>query len=217
MPVIDDPLSMIRCTNKVYLNELIGHNKVPVPPTVMIAEDADLDKASDELGFPLVLKIPDGSFSRGVNKVETPRGAQALADELFEDTDLLIAQKFMPTEFDWRVGVLGGEPLFVVPVPHGARALADRQTPARRLVARGRLPRLRPRPGAARGDRHRGACCAADRRRASTASTSSRPTTASSSWRSTTTQISTMASRMPVGKDEVWMRLPQWFLERFEQ
>ena len=38
MPVIDDPLSMIRCTNKVYLNELMTYNKVPVPPTVMIAE-----------------------------------------------------------------------------------------------------------------------------------------------------------------------------------
>ena len=29
-----------------------------------------------------------------------------------EDTDLLLAQNFMPTEFDWRVGVLGGKPLF---------------------------------------------------------------------------------------------------------
>ena len=32
---------------------------------------------------------------------------------MFEDTDLLIAQEYMPTEFDWRVGVLDGEPLFV--------------------------------------------------------------------------------------------------------
>jgi len=38
---------------------------------------------------------------------------KALADKLFEDTDLLIAQEFMPTDFDWRVGVLEGEPLFV--------------------------------------------------------------------------------------------------------
>ena len=35
-----------------------------------------------------------------------------------------------------------------VPVPHGARALAGREIPARRLVARGRLPRLRDRSGA---------------------------------------------------------------------
>ena len=46
MPVIDDPLSMIRCTNKVYLNELMTYNKVPVPPTVMIAGPADLEVAA---------------------------------------------------------------------------------------------------------------------------------------------------------------------------
>ena len=71
MPVIDDPLSMIRCTNKVYLNELMAYNKVPVPPTVMIASPADFELAADTLGFPLVLKIPDSSFSRGVKKVSS--------------------------------------------------------------------------------------------------------------------------------------------------
>ncbi len=65
MPVIDDPLSMIRCTNKVYLNELMAFNNVPVPPTVMIAGPSDFQVAADVLGFPLVLKIPDSSFSRG--------------------------------------------------------------------------------------------------------------------------------------------------------
>ena len=67
----------------------------------------------DELGLPLVVKIPDGSFSRGVHKVETAEAFKRIADELFEETDLLLAQKFLPTEFDWRVGVLAGEPLFV--------------------------------------------------------------------------------------------------------
>jgi glutathione synthase/RimK-type ligase-like ATP-grasp enzyme len=85
---------------------------VPTPPTVIVAEDTDLTKAIDELGLPLVVKIPDGSFSRGVHKIESPR-VQAHRDELFEETDLLLAQKFLPTDFDWRVGVLAGEPLFV--------------------------------------------------------------------------------------------------------
>ena len=76
MPVIDDPLSMIRCTNKVYLNELMAYNKVPVPPTVMIAGPADFELAAETLGFPLVLKIPDSSFSRGVKKASTLRGAE---------------------------------------------------------------------------------------------------------------------------------------------
>lgn len=114
MPVIDDPISMIRCTNKVYLNELMAANGVACPKGLMIAGREDLKRAADELGFPMVLKIPDGSFSRGVKKVEDFAGLEKLAGAWLEDSDLLIAQKFMPTKFDWRIGVLGGEPLFAV-------------------------------------------------------------------------------------------------------
>ncbi|MBS3650666.1 RimK family protein [Pseudaminobacter sp. 19-2017] len=114
MPVIDDPLSMIRCTNKVYLHELMSANKVPVPPTVMIAGVSDLQLAADTLGFPLVLKIPDSSFSRGVKKANDFAELKALAEQWLEESDLLIAQKFVPTDYDWRVGVLGGQPLFAV-------------------------------------------------------------------------------------------------------
>ena len=113
MPVIDDPVSMVRCTNKVYLHEMMEARGVPTPPTVMLAEDDDLVRAEKLLGWPMVVKIPDGSFSRGVHKVDDFSALKTLTDKLFEDTDLLLAQAFMPTEFDWRVGVLEGEPLFV--------------------------------------------------------------------------------------------------------
>jgi glutathione synthase/RimK-type ligase-like ATP-grasp enzyme len=113
MPVLDDPISMIRCTNKVFLMELFNKHGIATPPTVMLADMGDLTRAMDELSLPLVIKIPDGSFSRGVHKADTPEQLQRIADELFEDTDLLLAQKFLPTEFDWRIGVLGGEPLFI--------------------------------------------------------------------------------------------------------
>jgi glutathione synthase/RimK-type ligase-like ATP-grasp enzyme len=39
-------------------------------------------------------------------------GFRARAREFLEGSDLLIAQEFFPTQFDWRVGILGGEPLF---------------------------------------------------------------------------------------------------------
>jgi glutathione synthase/RimK-type ligase-like ATP-grasp enzyme len=60
----------------------------------------------------MVLKVPDSSFSRGVKKVDDAAALAALAREWFEDTDLLLAQAFMPTTFDWRIGVLGGKPIF---------------------------------------------------------------------------------------------------------
>jgi glutathione synthase/RimK-type ligase-like ATP-grasp enzyme len=112
MPVIDDPMSMIRCTNKIYLHELMNSNGIATPPTVIIAGMHDLTRAADELGFPMVLKVPDSSFSRGVKKVDSAAELSALAKDWFEDTDLLLAQAFMPTPYDWRVGVLGSKPLF---------------------------------------------------------------------------------------------------------
>src|SRR5436190_1198733 len=84
-----------------------------LPPTVIIGGPHDLTRAADELGFPMVLKVPDSSFSRGVKKVEGPNDLDALAKEWLKETDLLLAQAFMPTSFDWRVGVLGGKALFV--------------------------------------------------------------------------------------------------------
>jgi glutathione synthase/RimK-type ligase-like ATP-grasp enzyme len=113
MPVIDDPISMIRCTNKIYLHELMTSHGVAVPPTVIIGSQQDLARAADELGFPMVLKVPDSSFSRGVSKVDNMAALDALVKEWLKDTDLLLAQAFMPTTFDWRVGVLGGKPLFI--------------------------------------------------------------------------------------------------------
>jgi glutathione synthase/RimK-type ligase-like ATP-grasp enzyme len=64
------------------------------------------------LGSPVVLKAPDGSFSRSVHKVASLEEFQSTAKKLFDDTALILAQEYMPTQFDWRVGVLGGEPLF---------------------------------------------------------------------------------------------------------
>ncbi len=113
MPVIDDPVSMIRCTNKVYLHELLASAKVEMPPSVIISSAEECALAADQIGFPMVVKIPDGSFSRGVKKASNMAELLDLVRGWLKDTDLLICQKFMPTKFDWRVGILDGRPLFV--------------------------------------------------------------------------------------------------------
>lgn len=112
MPVIDDTVSMIRCTNKVYLKELMEARGVPVPRTLVVSRHVDVQQVHDQLGFPLVVKIPDGSFSRGVIKVGNPTELAQFLRQTWEQTDLVLAQEFMPTSFDWRVGVLGGQPLY---------------------------------------------------------------------------------------------------------
>lgn len=112
--VIDDPTSILRCTNKIYLHDLLRAKKIAVPRSeILYREDPkQLKELPDKLGFPLVLKIPDGSFSRGVVKVEDAAELERAAAQLFQSTALLIAQEFLYTEFDWRVGVLNNEPLY---------------------------------------------------------------------------------------------------------
>jgi glutathione synthase/RimK-type ligase-like ATP-grasp enzyme len=216
MPVIDDPISMIRCTNKVFLMELLNQHQVATPPTVILAEDTDLSKAMDELGLPLVVKIPDGSFSRGVHKVETPEAFKRIADELFEETDLLLAQKFLPTEFDWRVGVLGGEPLFV----------------CQYRMARGHWQVVKYRPD---GSSHEGGFRTfeidkAPRELIDIAMRAARPIGDGFygvDVKETPSGFIVMevndnpnlehGIEDQVGKDEIWVRLLKWFIERFEQ
>ena len=114
MVVIDDPGSILKCTNKIYLHDLLKSRKLPTPKTeVLYRDDAKhLAELPDLLGFPIVLKIPDGSFSRGIVKVETPEQLKAASDDLFQHTALVLAQEFMFTEFDWRVGILDGQALY---------------------------------------------------------------------------------------------------------
>ncbi len=111
MAVIDDPLSIARCTNKVYLAELLKLHRVTIPRTVIVQRD-NACNVIDELGLPLVLKQPDSSFSQGVVKVDTPETFRDRIDALLEKSEAVIAQAYMPSAYDWRVGVLDGEPLY---------------------------------------------------------------------------------------------------------
>ena len=83
LAVIDDP-TLDRCTNKVYLAELLAANGVPMPRTVVL-DRRHLKAVGAKLAFPLVLKVPDGSFSRGVFKVNDEAELQRRASELLED------------------------------------------------------------------------------------------------------------------------------------
>ncbi len=114
MVVMDDPNSILRCSNKVYLADLLHNNRVPTPATRILhsRRPDDLGSLGETLGFPMVLKIPDGSFSRGVVKVERPAALQQAAEELFRRSDLILAQEYLYTDFDWRIGVLNRRPIF---------------------------------------------------------------------------------------------------------
>jgi glutathione synthase/RimK-type ligase-like ATP-grasp enzyme len=110
--VVDDPESILKCTNKVFLAELLMKNRIPVPDTVILQRE-NAENAAGLLGFPLILKRPDSSFSQGVVKVESREELASHVRVMLERSDLIIAQKFVPTEYDWRVGIFDRRVLFV--------------------------------------------------------------------------------------------------------
>jgi glutathione synthase/RimK-type ligase-like ATP-grasp enzyme len=109
--VIDDPDSIIKCTNKVYLAELLNRHRVPTPRTDIISRDTR-EAITATATFPCIIKQPDSSFSQGVFKVADLDELKKLLDRLLVDSELLIMQEFVPTEFDWRIGILDRKPLF---------------------------------------------------------------------------------------------------------
>lgn len=110
--VVDDPESILKCTNKVYLAELLGRYKIPTPKTSVVHRD-NIESVYGEIGVPCVLKQPDSAFSHGVVKATTKDEYLREAGKLLAKSDLIVAQEYVPTDFDWRVGIFDRKPIFV--------------------------------------------------------------------------------------------------------
>ena len=114
MVVIDDPTSILRCTNKIFLADLLRANQVPMPRYKLLSRDVSEPPADQigDLSYPVVVKIPDGSFSRGVVKAVDAEGLRRECQELFKRSSVLLAQEYVYTDYDWRVGILNRTPIF---------------------------------------------------------------------------------------------------------
>lgn len=110
--VIDDPDSILKCTNKVYLAEMLQRNQIAGPRTLLVHRD-NAERIEAELGLPVVLKQPDSAFSVGVVKVHDAETLRSRVNALLKNSDLIVAQEYLPTAFDWRVGLIDGRPLYV--------------------------------------------------------------------------------------------------------
>ncbi len=110
--VIDDPWSILRCSNKIFQNERLKQNKIKTPATVILSKTNYKSSGPVDLNFPLVLKQPDSAFSLGVEKVDNHEQLNASLKRLFRLSDLVVVQEFIPSEYDWRIGILDQAPLF---------------------------------------------------------------------------------------------------------
>ena len=115
--VIDDSESIRICCDKVNMYTHLMKASVPIPETRFIKPNELNWKRGkellDELGKPLVLKAPNSSFSIYVDRASTPNEFVKIGKRYLRRAERVVVQKFIRSEFDWRVGVLGGEPLFV--------------------------------------------------------------------------------------------------------
>jgi len=115
--VIDDPDSIRICCDKVNMYRHLQRAGVLIPDTVYITEDELTGRRCNELfrqlGKPLVLKAPNSSFSMYVDKASTCDEFLRVGKRFFRRADRIVIQRFTQSRFDWRVGVLGGEALYV--------------------------------------------------------------------------------------------------------
>ncbi len=113
VPVIDDCQSIAVCCDKIECFQRFSHADVPIPATLVLPPPWQLEQAAAAFGYPVVFKVPDSCASQGVFRATCEAELFNTESQLLRLTKgPVVAQEFIATEFDWRVGVLGGQPLF---------------------------------------------------------------------------------------------------------
>ena len=112
--VIDSPSAILTCANKVYLHEVLTRNKVPTPKSLLLMKNRlpDVEDIIAQIGLPAIVKIPDGAFSIGVEKAKTAEELETKMAMMLESSAIILIQEFVPTDFDWRIGVLNEQAFF---------------------------------------------------------------------------------------------------------
>ncbi|MFD2518738.1 RimK family protein [Salinimicrobium flavum] len=110
--IIDYPDAILKCCNKVFMAEALENAGIPTPKTIIVHKD-NKNMVIKKTGLPLVLKSPDSTFSFGVKKAETQEEYEELVSAMLKKSELVIAQEFSPSDYDWRIGILDDKPFFV--------------------------------------------------------------------------------------------------------
>lgn len=109
--IVDYPDAILKCCNKVYMAEALQNANIETPKTSIVHKD-NIHQVLEHTGLPCVLKAPDSTFSFGVKKAKTVEEFYDLANQMLKESDLIIAQEFCPSDYDWRIGIIDGKPFF---------------------------------------------------------------------------------------------------------
>ncbi|MBU4221140.1 MAG: RimK family alpha-L-glutamate ligase [Euryarchaeota archaeon] len=114
LKVIDSPHSIRTCSNKAILNDLFLKNNIPSPKAVLFAGDENtIDDIFEELGTPVIIKTPYTRFSSHVEKANNRDEFIELSKKFLRKSKVVIVQEYIRSDFDWRVGILQNEILYL--------------------------------------------------------------------------------------------------------
>tara|TARA_R110002049_G_scaffold292708_7_gene477347 strand:- start:11541 stop:12989 length:1449 start_codon:yes stop_codon:yes gene_type:complete len=109
--IIDYPDAILKCCNKVYMAEALQNANIETPKTIIVHKD-NRSNVLEFTGLPCVLKAPDSTFSFGVKKAKDIEEFNTLVNNMLKESELIIAQEFCPSDYDWRIGIIDGKPLY---------------------------------------------------------------------------------------------------------
>lgn len=114
LKVIDDSHSIRTCSNKAILHDLFIKNNIPSPKSILFTGDKNaIDELFDKLGTPVIIKSPYTRFSSHVEKAHTREEFIEISKRFLRKSKVVIVQEYLRSDFDWRVGVLRSEILYL--------------------------------------------------------------------------------------------------------
>lgn len=125
--VIDDSESIRICSNKVAVYYRLKRHGIPMPETRIVYSVGEAKSCAEELGYPVVVKSPNSRFSLFVEKANNLEELSVIMKRFIRRSKAVILQQFIPTTFDWRIGVLNGKAIYACKylIPKGGWRIRD--------------------------------------------------------------------------------------------
>lgn len=87
------------------------NSKIPYPPTYFINSNdrTQLTQIADELEFPLILKVTEGSHGNGIIKIDSLQTLFSISDYLLSEKRVFVLRKYIKNNSHARLIVLGNK------------------------------------------------------------------------------------------------------------
>jgi gamma-F420-2:alpha-L-glutamate ligase len=113
IPVINDADSISKVSDKLLTSQLLVKKNLPIPKTILVNGDVDVELIEKEIGFPCVVKATSGSKGKTVHLCHNKKDFAGLMSLLSSISlkKTMIIQEFVDAQpgTDLRVWVIGGK------------------------------------------------------------------------------------------------------------